>query len=281
MAGELIGKKTRYAFREHLVGWVLRDIEMEFDAAYVRCDSAYEPPCSGQRRSLVERYYHSVDFTDWKDVRKILKVYENVLVRLEDEIRDPAGRSVDAEGPKKSLGSLVRSLERDGFRYENGHVVHRDQVAGLPGVQQAAAALDAPELHRQLARLSAAAVDDPGLAIGTAKELVETTCKTILHARGVTFDESADITELVKLTRKELGLVSDGVPSAAKGSDVIRRLLSNLGSVAQGLAELRNLYGTGHGKTGKAKGLSARHARLAVGSAATLATFLLETHDER
>jgi hypothetical protein len=36
----------------------------------------------------------------------------------------------------------------------------------------------------------------PHVAIGTAKDLVETTCKTILHARGVAFDESTDIVEL-------------------------------------------------------------------------------------
>ena len=58
-------------------------------------------------------------------------------------------------------------------------------------------------------------------------------------------------------------------------------MLSNLGTIAQGLAELRNPYGTGHGPTGNAKGLSPRHARLATGSAAVLATFLLETYEER
>lgn len=57
--------------------------------------------------------------------------------------------------------------------------------------------------------------------------------------------------------------------------------MSNLGTIAQGLGELRNLYGTGHGRTGATRGLKPRHARLAVGSAATLATFLLETHEER
>ena len=36
MSGDLIEKKTRYEFREHLVGWVLRDIEIEFDAATLR-----------------------------------------------------------------------------------------------------------------------------------------------------------------------------------------------------------------------------------------------------
>jgi hypothetical protein len=53
--------------------------------------------------------------------------------------------------------------------------------------------------------------------------------------------------------------------------------LSNLGTIGNGLAELRGLYGTGHGKTAE---LSARHAKLAVGAAATLATFLFETHKE-
>jgi hypothetical protein len=106
-----------------------------------------------------------------------------------------------------------------------------------------------PELHRQLARLRESHEEDPGLAIGTANELVETTCKTILHARGIAFDELADIGELVKVTRKELKLLPEDVPQAAKGVEAMRRLLGNLGSMAQGLAELRNLYGTGHGKT--------------------------------
>lgn len=57
--------------------------------------------------------------------------------------------------------------------------------------------------------------------------------------------------------------------------------MSNLASVTQGLAEIRNLYGTGHGKDGKRRGLLPRHARLAVGAATTLVTFLLDTHRER
>ena len=62
---------------------------------------------------------------------------------------------------------------------------------------------------------------------------------------------------------------------------MIRRMLSNLNQVSQGIAELRNLYGTGHGRDGRFIGLKPRHAKLAVGAAATLGTFLLETHLER
>jgi hypothetical protein len=58
-------------------------------------------------------------------------------------------------------------------------------------------------------------------------------------------------------------------------------ILSNLATITNGIAELRNSYGTGHGKDSKAKGLGSRHAKLAVGAASTLAVFLLETHNER
>lgn len=78
---------------------------------------------------------------------------------------------------------------------------------------------------------------------------------------------------------KELNLVPEGIPNTARGADVIRRLLSNLATVGHGLAELRGLYGTGHGQHGSASGLTARHARLAAGAASTLTVFLFETHE--
>lgn len=80
---------------------------------------------------------------------------------------------------------------------------------------------------------------------------------------------------------KAVKLTPDDIPAAAKGAESIRVLLSNLASIAGRLAELRNLYGTGHGKAPSTEGLDARHARLAVGAATTLVAFLFETHRER
>jgi hypothetical protein len=48
----------------------------------------------------------------------------------------------------------------------------------------------------------------------------------------------------------------------------------------QGIAEIRGLYGTGHGKEGRARGVNPRHARLAVGAASALVTFAFQTHLE-
>jgi hypothetical protein len=76
-------------------------------------------------------------------------------------------------------------------------------------------------------------------------------------------------------------LVPDGIKDEVKGAKSVKAILGNLSTIVQGLAELRNLYGTGHGKEGSTKGLAARHAKLAVGAAITLADFLFDTHENR
>lgn len=156
-------------------------------------------------------------------------------------------------------------------------------LAGGPSLnplKEHAQVLNANHLAEQIRRLEASVETDPSLAIGTAKELIETCCKTILAERGKPISGTPDVSTLTKETLKELKLVPEGIPDAARGADVIKRLLSNLGTIGNGLAELRGLYGTGHGKHGSAAGLSTRHAKLAVGAAATLTIFLFETHKE-
>ena len=173
-------------------------------------------------------------------------------------------------------------MERDGYRYKDGRFtpLPSRQPPLVAAIQAHAASLDLEGLHSQIDRLAEAAESDPPLAVGTAKELVETVCKTILEERGVPAG-NADLPKLVRAVAKELALLPDNVPQEAKGSEVIRRVLSSLGQVSQGIAELRNLYGTGHGRSARTKGVQPRHAKLAIGAAATLATFLLETHLER
>lgn len=275
MPGELISKKTRVELREYFVGTTLSEITNEFDSADVPFDGDYSPSISGQRRSLVEQYYHAIDWTRWADVRKFLTVYENVLSGLEDHAEN------GQEWAGNRLKALKKWIERDGFTYSGGKLTAAGKHHGLDHIADAVSPLDLPELHRQIQRMQNAVEDDPALAIGTAKELVESICKTILDQRQIAFADDADVGQLVKDVRKALGLIPESIPSSAKGAESIRRLLSNLGNVAQGLGELRNLYGTGHGKGGAVKSLSPRHARLAVGAAATLSTFLLETHLER
>ena len=71
------------------------------------------------------------------------------------------------------------------------------------------------------------------------------------------------------------------ISNKAKAAKSIRQFLGSLSAVVQGIAEVRNEYGSGHGKDSQFKGLQPRHAKLAVGAASTLAIYLLETHKMR
>ena len=144
-----------------------------------------------------------------------------------------------------------------------------------------ATALDADWMKNEIERLQEAIERDPALAIGTAKDLVETCCKSILSDRSVQIPRKANLPKLTKLLAKELKLVPEGVSDEAKGVETIRLILSNLSALTQYLAELRGLYGSGHGRDGKHRGLKPRHARLAVGVAVTFIEFITETHYQR
>ena len=277
---DLISKKARNEFREFLVGWTLREIEDEFSAADLYPDQSYNPDVSGQRRALVEQYYHNLDFKNPTDTQRVLKVYEAILAHCQTLLENPDPLS-DCLPLKRTYENLLGCLRRDGYEFHNGRLQTRSRTTQLRHLSATATTLDAEYLAAQVDRLMEAVEEDSDLAIGQAKELVETCCKTILAANGNTDYDRLDLVALVKTTMKHLRLLPEDIPESAKGNKTIKAVLGNLAMISQGMAELRNLYGTGHGKHAKHKRLPVRHARLAVGAATTLANFLFETHEAR
>lgn len=151
----------------------------------------------------------------------------------------------------------------------------------LQSLKETAIKFDLKHLDRQLKRIEQSIESDPELAIGTSKELIETCCKTILTERSVPFDErNDDLPKLLRLTQNELKLLPNSVGTSQEGGDILKKILGNLGQIGQGITELRNKHGTGHGKIGQAASLSPRLAKLAVASTVALVTFLFESHLE-
>jgi AbiJ N-terminal domain 5/Abortive infection C-terminus len=149
-----------------------------------------------------------------------------------------------------------------------------EPVVPLEHVEEAAGIHVVLELNRHAARIRHGIAEDPAQAIGSAKELLETVLKTIIGDHGQKSRD--DIPELLKKAQAQLDLD----PKNASGSETLRRTLSNLGQVVHGVAELRTLYGTGHGRS-KSHELEVAHARLVVNAAITIATFLLEIWQEQ
>ena len=119
MKRDLISLVTRTHFREWLVGSTLREINdlfsgYGFDKAFIPQESL--PHC--ERRSAVEYFYESVDRSSHEHVARMLRVYEDILFKIED-------RSLP------HVREMLRYLERDGYVLEGNNLVAKGGVAGL------------------------------------------------------------------------------------------------------------------------------------------------------
>lgn len=122
---------------------------------------------------------------------------------------------------------------------------------------------------------------NPTNAIGTAKELIESCCKTILDEMGIPWNKTDDVPQLTNKTLDALNLLPANVQSTDQGADAIKAVLGNLRSIPSKLAEIRNPFGSGHGKSASFKGLEERHAKLAVGSSITFVDFVWSTYENQ
>lgn len=199
----------------------------------------------------------------------------------------------DDERRSKLVHSFNEILRAEGWELRRG----QRRIGGRPvyiarpiaddrrvladSAEEIAFTLDSKYVSKQIQRMETAIDSDVDLAIGTAKEFLETVSKSILDELDIDYDETSSVTGLVRLVSQELRLTPEGVRNEAKASQSIRALLGNLASVVQRVAEIRNAYGTGHGKKSKTSPLRSRHAQLAVGASITVASFLYQTNQDR
>jgi hypothetical protein len=85
-----ISPRTREAFREHLVGWTLRQIDDLFGEAGVS-PGELAVAWYGERRTLVECYHAGLDWSSPGDVSRARRVFEEILLTLEGPKIGPPG----------------------------------------------------------------------------------------------------------------------------------------------------------------------------------------------
>lgn len=130
-------------------------------------------------------------------------------------------------------------------------------------------------LDEQLDRLRRA-TDDPGQLLGSAKDLLEAVAKFVLEELGSL--PSDDFNQLWYLARERLQVHPRQVAGDTIGAGQVRKILQASWTIADQVNELRNLQGTGHGRT-LPTGVSPEIALLVVREACSLAQFMLDTLD--
>ena len=268
MTRDLINKTTRNEFRELLVGYTLREIEMTFDAGGLAPRIDYQPTVSGQRRGLVEAYYANLDFTSPSDIKKLLSVYEEIIENLKQAAERQPSDSYTA-----TINGLLRRMERDGFRYEGGRFVSdplNASIAHTPSLVQLSET--SIQEHLEKARQKITSGDSAG-AIANAYTLIEEFLKQLLRKTNAAFNENeGDIRALYKLLAEPLHLA----PKNDSLETYLKAILEGLQRQIGGLFELANKASDRHARKYNP---APHHARLAVNVAFTLCEFLLESHE--
>jgi hypothetical protein len=122
---------------------------------------------------------------------------------------------------------------------------------------------------------------NPTNAIGMAKELIESCCKTILEDLGIAWSKTDDVPQLTNKTMDALNLLPAIVQATDHGADAVKAVLGNLRAIPSKLAEIRNSFGSGHEKSASFQDLEERHAKLAVGSSITFDDFIWSTYENQ
>lgn len=255
---DLISPTTRGVFRQLMTDSTVGVIEAAFrDGGF-----APNPLCTYQdssvRRETTQAYLESVNWTDWTHVRRFLRVADRLL------------DGWDAAAIEK----FRRNLEHDGIEIDdNGNPTMAFSGIDIASIQ---ALTDPSALYEQFERIRRSVNDDPPLAIGSAKELIESTAKVVLRERGLPVNDTDDLPKLASQAQTALGLHPRSTgPDGAEG---VRQILGAVSTIAKGLAELRNRgHGTGHGPATARTGLRTRHARLAVNASITWCQLMLDT----
>ncbi|MDO4368599.1 MAG: abortive infection family protein [Bacteroidales bacterium] len=154
--------------------------------------------------------------------------------------------------------------------------ISNNNIAVVKQVVEIKAKFDNIYIQSQIDEMLASQEEDPTNAIGLAKELIESCCKTILEHYNIPKDFD-NLSKLVKATTKTLKITPEDIPDSIPEAKSMKAILGAFATITDGLANLRNTYGRGHGKDNNYKGLGVRHAKLAIGASSTLVHFLWDS----
>lgn len=174
---------------------------------------------------------------------------------------------------KKKLESI---LERCNLGYLRGGIISDGGAAPSKSLGELIKGLDIPSIDAEFTRALANVNSEPREAVSAACNILESIFKTYIADEGLPNPKKQDLQNVWKIVRADLGFD----PNLVQDDD-LKRILSGILSVVDGIGAFRTHASSAHGQGRITYNLKPRHARLAIHSAHTIALFVLETWDEK
>ena len=178
----------------------------------------------------------------------------------------------------ESARERVRSiLARHGLSYHGGgKIIGAKSGLATRSLENILRARDLTALETEFNRALSYVDTDPPACITAACAIIESLCKVYIEDEKLQAPSEQTIKPLWKVVQGHLGL-----DPSQMADDDIKRILSGLTSVIDGIGALRTHTGSAHGRGRRPYKLLSRHARITLNSAHTVAVFLIETWDAK
>ncbi|HHN8368933.1 TPA: abortive infection family protein [Morganella morganii] len=171
---------------------------------------------------------------------------------------------------------LEAVLSRCNLTYLTGGIISDGSSAPSRTLAELIKGRDIPSIDMEFNRALANVNSEPREAVSAACNILESIFKTYIADEKLNMPLKQDLQNVWKVVRSDLGFD----PGALEDDD-LKKILSGVLSVVDGIGAFRTHASSAHGQGRKIYNLKSRHARLAIHSAHTIALFILETWDER
>lgn len=172
---------------------------------------------------------------------------------------------------------LNTMFDKYGISYSTGGILRK---IGTTGASKTLGELirgrDFQAIDLEFDRALENANTDPREACSAACNVLESLFKIVIHDEELAKPAKQDLKNLWKSVAEYLNFDPKKIED-----DDLRKILSGMNSVVDGIGALRTHASAAHGAGKQIYKLEPRHARLAIHSAHTLATFVLESWDKR
>ncbi len=209
------------------------------------------------------------------DNTKALSLLGRVLEEFMDG--DNIGNLINQDDKDAEKKRINRVLENYGLKYQFGGKIYASAVSHPSlHLKRILQDRDIPQIEEEFERAILNVETDPQTAATAASSILESLFKTYIEDEGLEMPSRRTISPLWTTVSKHLRLAPDQILD-----DDMKKILSGLTSIVNGIGSFRTHASSAHGKSRKIYRIQPRHARLVVHSAHTLAAFVLETWDSR
>lgn len=251
-----------------------RETHDTLDNLFLYANAPGEPP-EGSKVKKTQAWLRRINKESPEPLRVLGKLIESYMEIPEQD--ESIFLGFTNHNPKKELkDKLDLVLRQYNLTYINGGIISDGRSISSKSLAELIKGRDIPAIEAEFTRALENVNSEPREAVSAACNILESIFKVYITDENLPDPSKQDLQNVWKIVRADLGFD----PNLVQDDD-LKRILSGILSIVDGIGAFRTHASSAHGQGRKLYNIKPRHARLAIHSAHTLALFILETWDEK